>query len=480
MNLSSELFSEVRPGFFRVLAGPSGKAYVDVLNALELETAERHIGISRDDATTIVMTVLADHPDFSLEHEEADEHGLEVQLPLREKARRVLDYLTRTDTGWLIEEQLPDWSRVIRVDAHGVVLLDALRKIARPDAVVFTDKLQGVCSILANVASFREEPMVQLRNCLSMAQEGVSELRAIEKSIKKLMDKQRATSSLGEIYGVVFDQYAEQVGRTCYAQLIRARLLTRLDDARKRLYQIQEDDELIHQMQQDLVKTKGLEAPQALASVRKSLDSLMTMIELVQPLADAIDDRTAEFTRRALARSRYLQEVSSKRIEQVQALFAWTNATHSGQRLGSGELPDAFPGFLITAPRLMAGRDSLYEPIQVHDAEEDLPIDDEPTEEERQRAHREVSHALRNALSVNRANAFVDRLPGSKGARIPSTELELTTDEDIKDVMAVLLYAESSDVRYRVEVEEDEVDPGQERFTRARNYRLQRFDVIKK
>lgn len=302
-SLANKLFREVRPGFFRVLASSQASVYVDVLDALEREASERHEGMSREEALAIVSEVLGRHPDFAPEESTADTNADFVNLPLREKALRVLAHLARPEVGWVVDEQLPNWDRVIRFDAHGVTLLDTLRKIARPAAAVFTDKLQGVCAALANHAAFADEPFAHLENCLAFARGGLSELRGIEKSIKRLTERQREAKTLGQIYGVVFDQYAEQVGRTCYAELIRARLPVRLDEARDHIRTLLADPELLHRMQHEVMRRDGLEPATAMSRVRNRLDELARALELVPSVANEIDRRTGEFARRSLARS---------------------------------------------------------------------------------------------------------------------------------------------------------------------------------
>src|SRR2546426_750011 len=61
-------------------------------------------------------------------------------------------------------------------------------------------------------------------------------------------------------------------------------------------------------MQAEVIRRDGSEAAQAMARVRNHLQELEDKLDFVQPLADEIDRRTAEFTRLSLARSRYLQE----------------------------------------------------------------------------------------------------------------------------------------------------------------------------
>ena len=58
--LSNAPFREVRPEFFRVLAGQkTGRLYVDALDALERVAAQRVQGIDRDDAVTLARRAAA-------------------------------------------------------------------------------------------------------------------------------------------------------------------------------------------------------------------------------------------------------------------------------------------------------------------------------------------------------------------------------------------------------------------------------------
>ena len=101
-HLSTALFRETRgTGFFRVLAGRNAAFYVDALDDLEREAADR----------------LAD---------------------TRKRARLILEHLIKC--RWLEEPPRRNWRRKVYFDTHGATLITALRKIAWPDAAVFTDK----------------------------------------------------------------------------------------------------------------------------------------------------------------------------------------------------------------------------------------------------------------------------------------------------------------------------------------------------
>ncbi|HYE19721.1 MAG TPA: Wadjet anti-phage system protein JetA family protein [Tepidisphaeraceae bacterium] len=481
-SLASELFLEIRPGFLRVLAGSNGPVYVDVLDALEREASERHEGMSREEALTIVADVLSRHPAFRPDDAEVGTLAPD-SLPLAEAARRVLDHLAKAETGWVLDEQLPNWDRVIRLDAHAIILIDALRQIARPDAAVFTDKLQGVCVALANHGAFADAPLAHLENCLTLARSGIAELRGIEKGLVRLTGRQREAKTLGEVYGVIFDQYAEQIGRTCYAELVRAQLPRRLDEAREQVRVVQGDVDLLRNMQHEVMRRDPSAPPAAaMARVQVRLDELGRTLDLVQPLADEIDRRTAEFARRSLARSRYLQEVVGDRREQVKNLFERINVAYAGRRLSDLNDQISLPPLLLPEARILAGRDSLYEPPRRWSLEENAPVDDDVSEGQRDRAKAQLRAVVRESLTVARANRFVDRLGGGKGARIASADFPVLDKDDLADVIAVLLHAESDDARYRVAVPADRSGRGDPSpaYDRKLDCLLERFFVVKK
>jgi hypothetical protein len=477
--LSAELFREVRPDFFRVLSGPNAPVYVDVLDILEAEASQRNEGMARQEALNIIADTLARHPEFQLEPDIAPGESLPESLTVRDKARAVLEYFVRT--GWIEAETGSDWRRVVFFDAHGATLLSGLRKMAYPDAAVFTDKLLGVCAALANHAELARQPYEHLQYCRDNTQQGIVELRAMQKSVERLIRRQVEAQTLGDNLSVVFDQYAEQVGHTCYSELVRSHLASRLGEARERLYALLTDADLLQKMQREVMnRHPGLDHSIAMARVRLQIDDLIAALERVLPLADVIDARTAEFTRRSLARFRYLQEVVGERRNQVRALFETLNRQFTGRRFGDLEEARELPSPLLPDARLLAGRDSLYEPARRRTLEENSPLEEEVTEEQRSRTRRQMENALRESLSVARANLYVQHLPGGKGQRLASVELPLHNPQDLGDLVAVLLHAESSEARYLIEVPGAREEAGPVGFDAQPGCRVERFYLVKK
>jgi len=343
-HLARSLFREVSSEFFRVLSSPQCHVYVDVLDALEQEASQRSHGITRDEALAISEETINTH-DYSAIDVEGDSSSAG-------RSRTVLDVLV--SSGWLHEEQRSDWQKLVYFDSSGALLLQALRKIAQPDSAVFSDKIVNVCATLANREAIASDPWPQIESCISSLQTGLSELRSMQRSIERHTKKQLAASTIKENLGVLFDEFAETIGRTCYSQLVRARLPSRLAGATRELENLEADPQLISKMHSEISRRTHSESPEAAAArVRLRLDELRDLLHQVEPLADEIDRRTAEFARRSQARFTYLQETASENRARIQEFFETINSSFAGRRLieiDSEQL--AIPSLLIHDIRL--------------------------------------------------------------------------------------------------------------------------------
>ncbi len=476
MFLSATLFQETRgTAFFRVLAGKNAAFYVDVLDALERESADRPDGMAREEAILIIAEVLERHPDMDFD----EESEMPASTP-RDRGRLLLDHLIQC--RWLEEPPRRDWRRTVHFDAHGSTLMAALRKIAWPDAAVFTDKLIAVCAMLADEVELQSRPWQMVENCLSNVKEGLNELRAMQKSVQRLTRRQLEENTLKGNLAVVFDDYAEQISHACYGELVRARLPLRLPEAVRRIGdRLLGDGGAMAEMQTEVLRRNpAMSAETARAKVRNSLDELASLLETVLPMADEIDRRTADFTRRSLSRFRYLQDVTGERRGEVRSFFEAVNGLLAGKRLSHAPDLPTLPGLHLPEARLPAGLDSLYAPPVRRAALEQDAFEDTVDDDDRATGLRDMQRSLRESLSVQRANSFVNGLPGGKGARIDSGELPITDESGFSDLIALLLHSQSSEARYRLEVERSQEETSTPVMDTLPGCVVERFAVIKK
>lgn len=481
-HLSTALFRETRgTGFFRVLAGKNSPFYVDVLDGLERESSDRADGIAREEAIALIVETLEAHPGFEFDPDADETEAASQASDTRDRARLILEYLLKC--RWLEEPPRRDWRRKIHFDAHGATLITALRKIAWPDAAVFTDKVTGVCALLANEIELTERPWETVENCLSTVREGLNELRSMQKSVQRFTRRQMEEETLQGNLSVVFDDYSEQISNSCYASLVRSRLPLRLPEAVRRIGdRLAEDAGALAAMQTEVLRRHPeMDAQTARARVSQALDELTDLLERVLPMADEIDRRTADFTRRSLARFRYLQDVTGERRTEIKGFFERVNRMVAGKRLShlSGAIDD-LPDLLLPSVKLPAGLDSLQTPPLRRTPMEQEAFDETLNEMDRQAGLRDMERALREAVSVQRANAFVKSLPGGKGTRIGSADIPIDGEKGFTDLIALLLHAESTEARFRLEVErvlhEDDTTP----IDPLDGCSVERFSIIKK
>ncbi|HEY8962449.1 MAG TPA: Wadjet anti-phage system protein JetA family protein, partial [Luteolibacter sp.] len=328
-----------------------------------------------------------------------------------------------------------------------------------------------------------ERPWQTVENCLSNVREGLIELRSMQKSVQRFTRRQLEEETLRGNLAVVFDDYSDQMSRSCYAALVRARLPTRLPDAVRRIAErLADDPATLADMQTEVLRRHPeLSAESARAKVAAALEELIERLERVLPMADEIDRRTADFTRRSLARFRYLQDVTGERRTELKAFFEIANRSLAGRRLqrSNPTLPE-LPDLLLPAVKLPAGLDSLYSPPNRRPPLEQDAFDDAVSESDRESGLHDMQRTIRESLTVARANRFIQSLPGGKGERIESDRLDLNGDHSSADLIALLLHAEAPDARYRLDVHRvaDESTPPS--LDTLHDIRVERFAIIKK
>ncbi len=480
-HLSTALFRETRgAGFFRILSGTNAPFYVDVLDSLEREASERAEGMAREEVVALIGEVLEHHPGFEFDGELGG--NPEMQLAgTRDKARLLLEHLLKCH--WLEEPPRRDWRRTIHFDAHGATLIAALRKMAWPEAAVFTDKLIAVCGMLFDETEISARPWQIVENCLSNVREGLNELWSMQKSVQRFTRRQLEEETLGGNLAMVFDDFSEQMSHACYAELVRSRLPLRLPEAVQRIHtRLMDDAGTLAEMQTEVLRRNpGMSAETARAKVHQSLDDLVNLVERVLPMADEVDRRTADFTRRSLARFRYLQDVTGERRTEVKALFETANRLLARKRLSlhAADLPE-LPALRLPAVKLPAGRDSLYAPPVRRTPLEQEPFEDTTSDSDRDDGLRDMQRSLRDSLSIQRANKFVQSLPGGKGDRIGSGDLSISGEAGFTDLISLLLHSESPEARYRLDVERVLHEESEPPVDTLEGCAVERFSIIKK
>jgi hypothetical protein len=477
MSLSAPLFDEVRPVFFRVLSGASAPLFIDILHHFERALADRPEGIDREDAIASAEDVIESHPSLPVQEDDVTESTLN----LRDRARLAIDRLIAA--GWLEEQETTAWRRVLTLEGNGALMLKTLRQMAWPEAAVFSDKLSSVCRTLADPAMMEEQPWTAVETAISQAEEGLAELRGMGRSIQRHTRRQLGADSLKENLSEVFDRFAERIGRACYAELVRARLHTRLGTARQQLDSLPLEERLMEKMRAEVLRRDPALSPEsAMGRVMDRLDQLGSLLGGVVPLVDRVDQRTAEFARRSLARFRYLQESGSERRAKVQAFFEALNRRFAGMRVVDAGDFDGFPlpALKLQDVRFFAGFDSLARPRRAMTPAAVESVPNETDESARSAGLSEFAQHWRSSLTVVRANRFVASLPGPSGTRYSVSELPLDDEEGMADLIACILHRRARTAAYRLEVDRLDDNADEPQWQSIGSHEIESLTLVKK
>lgn len=467
MTLSIKLFDVVSPRFFSVLSRGTAPAYVDAMDALE-ESASESGEMTREEAVNVIESVLEKHTELAW-HEETGEESSDN----RSKAFHMLEILRKT--GWVEEKHRSDYRRVIQLDPNAAMILETLRSISCPGETVFSDSFHGLCKAILSPQACADDPFAVMEDWLKRARTGVRELKQVEKAMVHMTRRQIKNQTLKDNLSLVFDEFSPRIQQKCYAELFNTKLMRRLREAVVTLQNIERDQSLKDRMvAEDLKRHPEKSRQQASTDAEVRFDELIRILRMIQPLAETINHRVAEFSRLSLAKFRYMQEIVPDRSRLVAGFFHHLNHRFEGKRLVDVDM-DVSGLFRLSETGLFYGREALYRRRASHDRVEVEALD-LASGADRAKALRQVGNSFRDSLNAYRANDFVRRLLPLPGDRIDSRDLKLATEDDFFDLISCVLNAGSRLSHYQIH-SEDPLSVDGLMMDHVGFYRLQRFQI---
>lgn len=429
--------------------------------------------MDRAEVLEIIDRILAAGLSYDAEDGESD--GEDAGNPASMILRRLLA------SKWLEEEKHADYRRTIFVEPAAQTLLEAFRTMVSQSIASFTGKLRLVCDRLANLRfphSRSELIWEELRNCLPLVRAGLRELRLIRKQVERFAHRQLKTATLTETLDIIYNEFSQLITQQCYRELIHARLPDRLREAMEGLNELEQDDLALQKLREDYIRTQP-DGERAALEIGRTIEELARALGDVEPSADRVDASTADFARRSRSRIRYIQDVGSARRQQVKVIFDYVRDHLAGARLADLEDRLELPPVRLVDAGLV-GMASLARSRRTVDLATRRPVVPALTEEDCEESLREMERNLRNALRLDRANRFVDRLGLERGEKMSSADMSVPTEDDLLDVISCLVFASAGGANYRLETERARSPESDVPFDRKGEFEIERFEVERK
>jgi len=472
-SLAANLFTELSPRFFGLLSGANVGIYIDVLDLIERELPSRGDSLERTEVLELIEKVLTGGAAFEADGDDESHEG--ETHPASQILRRLLS------AKWLEEEKRSDYRRTIYVEPSAQALLEAFRQIVSQNVASFTGKLRLVCDKLATLRyenSRTDLIWEELKDCLVQVRTGLRELRLIRKQVERYAQRQLKTVTISEALNIIYDEFSRLITQQCYRELIHARLPERLREAIQGLAALEQDDLALQKLRDDCLRNER-DPVQAMSEVLRTVDELSLALGDVEPTADRVDSSTADFARRSRSRIRYIQDVGSARRQQIKVIFDYVRERLGSVRLSDLESSLTLPPMLLSDVGLV-GMASLARSRRYVPEGQRKPVAFALTDEDRETSLREMEKNLRNALRLDRANKFVERLDLKTGEIASSSSMPVATEDDVLDVISCLVFASSGGANYRLKTCREESPTATPAADLKAGFNIEQFEVERK
>jgi hypothetical protein len=345
--------------------------------------------------------------------------------------------------GWLSEETLGDYSRVINITPWGRPFFEALARVEEGLKTEYESHVVAIYSLLCGDA-VTENGHYAVLNAHSATQTLIDSLKVLSQSIKGHYDRLTADAASTDIRSILhlhYDLYAADILDGAYKRLKTSENLSRYRPRIiKKVGELLADEKWLAESARKLSRNNSLPQEDNRRRLQTMLEDIRDTLRAVDPLLEDIDRRNMLYARSSVERVKALLEPDSTLAGKLGALVKEI------YRQGKAAAKDARDGELHhkLAHRLHLIRafapESLYRRYQRETADfnrEIPPADREAMD----RAEAELFIRLRRQLGVQRVGDWLDTL-GGRDRALSARELVKDEPSFIRFVYSVL-YADS-------------------------------------
>lgn len=427
------VFEFLPEGFFSPLASPNRRHYAELLLRYYELFLEYHSGVERQVVVDAFADYLAAVSPGELAEEEAgsgDAPGPESDVDggARATAQRFLRHLCAY--GWMDEEELLDFSRVINLRDTARPFLEALHQVSHGASLEYESHVVAIYSSLESDAaeeSGEHAVLVAHRHTRLL----MESLKLLDQNIRgHLQHIFSQDATVPELLHAHYDLYMHEVVDRAYTRLKTSDNLSRYRPRiNKRIAGFLKDGGWIKRTSERLSVIKRSSTEAAGEELRRMLVEIKDDLQSIDPLLERIDDRNRRYSRLSTERIRsqiHADQSLSARIATI--VRAWAGESYP---------PEASPESLVhTILRLRAlSADSLYTRRHRSVTEAGL-LRREAEPPDAEVVERELVLRARKQLSPAKIAAFLSATAPNPGDRARAEALVGDIDSYIK-----LLYA---------------------------------------
>lgn len=448
------IFSILPEDFFRPLCSKYKKEYSDCIQLIfNTFKPELSYGVDRE----IVVSVLEDYFDSTTQVMVLEDN--EVLKDARSKANAIIRGLK--EAGWLEYEQGDNHTINITLFDYAIPIIDSLNKLLREEEAEYQSIISGIYARLNNKEGYKKPYDLIVKGVAEDTERLISELKRLNNSIKKHIEKQTNDMTAGEILEHFF-KYHREIGSKAYLRMktsdnvsfFRSGIIEKLEE-------MLSDSELIKAVQKGYMEIEQEEDEEkAYDAVVQIILGIKSSIYRLDEIIDEIDRKHAKYQKNAVMRAKFLLSTGNNmegKISQILGCMVEQLNEEAEQNIYD-DAPEDWSMLFSLYPQGFIDNESLRTiPVSrklgaVDELGGELMISDE----ERALYREAFKEKNRIRFSTKNINDYVQSLLEGR-ERIKASSLPIESKRDMIRIIYISLYGNHRANCYKVERSKERV-----------------------
>ena len=460
--MSKNLFEIIPADFFKPLTSKYRRMYADtILLIFNTFKTEISYGVNRE----TIVKVLTDY--FESDDDEITFDDETYVSDARDKANGVIAMLKAT--GWLEYEQAENHQLNIVMFEYAIPMIEYMNRIIREDETEYQGLISQIYSTLQNDELLSKPYELMVMGVAENTDRLVSELKRLNVSIKRHMDKQTGDMDANEVLDHFF-KYHQDIGSKAYLRMktaenisfFRSSIIDRIDF-------ILGSGEVMNRAVKGYIEVENItDEDRAYDDLVSMLLDIKSAFYRLDDIIGEIDNKHTKYMRNAIRRAEFLLATGNNLEGKLSRILdAMAKDVDSEQ-----QDEDVGPKISIFPQRFLSAESLKTMPIKKKLADI-VNIDTTPvmSDEERTLYKEALKQKNRRRFTRKNINTYVSELLKDR-EKIPVTEIEINTKRDFIRVIYISVYAGNPANIYKVKRSKEKVAIGE--------YKLPYFEIIKR
>lgn len=455
------LFDILPQDFFKPLTSKYHQEYADcIMLLLNSFKPEISYGVNRE----IVVRALTDY--FEVDDAEMTFDEETYTSDARDKANGVIAMLR--SCGWIEYEQETDHQLNVVLYEYAIPIIEGMNRIIREEEAEYQGIISQIHASLQNEGLYSKPYELIIKGVQENTERLLSELKKLNASIKRHMEKQTNDMSADEILNHFFE-YHQNIGSKAYLRMKTSENISYFRSAIiDRLENILSSPEIMEKAVKGYMEVEEVEdGDEAYDNLVSLLLDVKSSFYRLDDIIEEIDRKHARYMRNAVMRAKFLLATGNNLEGKLSKIL-----NQYVEELNGGT-PNGLQSIFAIYPQNYISPESLQTiPVaKKMGAVDKISEENRMSEEERQLYKEALRIKNRNRFSRKNINEYVTELLGER-RQMPVNEIPVESRRDLIRIIYISIYAGNRANNYTV------------RRTGTRTsidgFSLPYFDIIKK